>query len=122
MSTERQQRSLLGKWGEAQTALWLRQHGYTIRCAGWHCRFGELDLIAEKGETICFVEVKTRRSGSFALPRESVTAEKQRRLCASAQLYLAMNAHDRPARFDVAEVYTGEGNGEARIDYLENAF
>ena len=124
MSGDRRQQSLLGRWGEAQTARWLRQNGYTVLSSGWHCRFGEIDLIAEKGRYLCFVEVKTRRSDSFALPREAVTPAKQRRLCASAQMYLSAHPTQQRIRFDVAEVYAPEGTAtkQPRIVYLEAAF
>ena len=99
MSGDRRQQSLLGRWGEAQTARWLRQN-------------------------LCFVEVKTRRSDSFALPREAVTPAKQRRLCASAQMYLSAHPTQQRIRFDVAEVYAPEGTAtkQPRIVYLEAAF
>ena len=45
----REDRRALGRWGEAQAAGWLRERGWRILEAGWHCRFGEIDLIAEDG-------------------------------------------------------------------------
>ena len=124
MSGDRRQQALLGRWGEAKAAGWLRQNGYTLLSSGWHCRFGEIDLIAEKGRYLCFVEVKTRRSEDFALPREAVTPAKQRKLCASAQMYLTEHPSQKFVRFDVAEVYAPEGTAtkQPRIVYLEAAF
>lgn len=113
-----------GRWGEAVTAEYLRRAGYMILETGYRCRMGEIDLIARKDGILAFVEVKTRRSGAFAAPREFVDARKQRRLRLTAQAYLA--AHPECAlqpRFDVAEVLAPEGPaGEARVTYLENAF
>ena len=57
---------LLGRWGEAQAARWLREHGYQVLEANWRCRFGEIDLIAKKGSYLCFVEVKLRKDAGFA--------------------------------------------------------
>ncbi|MBO4854708.1 MAG: YraN family protein [Oscillospiraceae bacterium] len=112
----------LGLWGEAQVARYLRRRGYALLAKGYACRFGEIDLIAKKGETICFVEVKLRSNLSFGLPREAVTAAKQARLRKTALWYLSAHELDCPTRFDVAEVYSDSKHTEVRIEYLENAF
>ena len=70
-----------GTWGEAQVAAYLRKKGYQLLAHSFHCRFGEIDLIAQKGKTLCFVEVKTRSNLQYGLPREYVTAAKQEKLC-----------------------------------------
>ena len=66
-----------GTWGEAEVANYLRRRGYTLLAHGFHCRFGEIDLIARKDGVLCFVEVKTRTNLSCGLPREYVTPQKQ---------------------------------------------
>jgi len=109
-----------GDWGEAQVAAYLRARGYEIVASQYRCRYGEVDLIARKGETLCFVEVKLRADTAFGLPREAVTAAKQRRLRTTAEYYLSTHESDAPVRFDVAEVYAA--GGAARIEYIENAF
>lgn len=58
-----------GTWGEAEVANYLRRRGYTLLAHGFHCRFGEIDLIARKDGVLCFVEVKTRTNLSCGLPR-----------------------------------------------------
>ncbi len=63
---------VLGKWGEAAAANHLRANGYTLLAAGYYTRFGEIDLIASGGGYLAFVEVKLRRDGRFAEPREFV--------------------------------------------------
>ena len=115
---------LLGRWGEALAAEELRRRGCRLVEAGWRCRFGEVDLIAEEGPFLCFVEVKLRGSGAIGLPREFVDSRKQSRLRAAAACYLSARALDVPARFDVAEVYTDvrHSAGNTRIAYIENAF
>ena len=117
-------RKLLGRWGEAQTAEWLRRHGYQILEANWHCRFGEIDLIAQKGGYLCFVEVKLRKDNSFAQAREFVDRQKMLKLHTTAELYLAQKPTELQPRFDVAEVYAPEGmqTKNPQINYLENAF
>ncbi len=113
-----------GDWGEAQVAEYLRRRGCKIVAAKYRCRFGEIDLIAREGNTLCFVEVKVRSGTEFGLPREYVTAGKRRRLRTTAEYYLATHDADVPCRFDVAEVYTDGTRApeHARIEYLENAF
>ena len=69
-----------GIWGEAFTANYLRDRGWKVIASGYQCRFGEIDLIALDGKTLCFVEVKTRANLDMALPREYVTAGKQSRI------------------------------------------
>ena len=113
-----------GTWGEAEVANYLRRRGYTLLAHGFHCRFGEIDLIAWDGDVLCFVEVKTRSNTDMGLPREYVTPAKQRRLKKTALYYLCEKQLDCPARFDVAEVYADSpySRENVRIEYLENAF
>ena len=111
-----------GSWGEALAADYLRQRGYRLAAHSYHCRFGEIDLIAWDGDILCFVEVKTRTNLDMALPREYVTAQKQNRLRKTAMMYLAEKRLDCCARFDVAEVYAEHGFDDARIEYIKNAF
>jgi putative endonuclease len=111
-----------GNRGEAEVARFLRKQGYVLLASQWHCRFGELDLVAkDRRGTICFVEVKLRGAGSIALPREFVDARKQERLRKTAAVYMSSHDLDVPARFDVAEVYE-EQDGTLRVQYLESAF
>lgn len=113
-----------GTWGEAQVAAYLRKKGYRLLAHSFHCRFGEIDLIAQKGKMLCFVEVKTRTNLEFGLPREYVTIAKQEKLRKTAAFYLSRQELDCPVRFDVAEVYADERHTDAsvRIEYIENAF
>lgn len=115
---------LLGQFGEAFCAEQLRRRGYKILAMEYRTRLGEIDLIAENRRYIAFVEVKLRKSTAFAQAREFVTAQKQRRILAAAQLWLAQNPTDRQPRFDVAEVYAPEGvdTPAPEFYYWENAF
>ena len=118
------QGKLLGRWGEALAAEELRRRGYRVVAAGWHCRFGEIDLIAENGSFLSFTEVKLRKDAGVAQAREFVDRRKQDRLRTSAQLYLAENPTRLQPRFDVMEVYAPEGMQTKRpkLIFLENAF
>ena len=115
---------LLGRWGEALVADDLRRKGWTVEAAGWTCRFGELDLVVSRRGVLAFVEVKLRRSGRFAAPREFVDRGKQERLRLAAQLYLSEHSTALQPRFDVAEVYAPQGTATQRpeLRYYENAF
>ena len=83
---------------------------------------GELDIVARDGETLVFVEVKTRSSADYGLPREAVSARKQRKVWLMA-LDFVMRAgwHNRPCRFDVVEVQM-LGPGDALLEVIPDAF
>lgn len=112
---------LIGRFGENAAADFLRKKRYKIVGANYACRFGEIDLIAENKENVVFVEVKSRKSADFAEAREFVTAAKQRRLTATAELWLAQNPTEKQPRFDVVEVYCEDGVVKS-IQHIENAF
>lgn len=117
------ERKARGDRGEQAAASWLLERGYRLLARNYRCRWGEIDIIAAAPDrTLCFVEVKTRSAGAIALPRESVTPAKQRRVRLAAGLYLAQKRLDCPCRFDVAEVWPGEGGGAPRINYIISAF
>ena len=118
------ERRLLGRWGESLAAAWLRERGWRVVAAGWRCRFGEIDLVAESDKYIIFTEVKLRKNAAFAPARAFVDRGKQERLRTAAQLYLQEHPTDLQPRFDVAEVYAPEGMDTKRpeIFYIEDAF
>lgn len=98
-----------------------RTAGYTILARNWRGAAGELDIVAGRGRTVAFVEVKARRRARIDSPAVAVDAGKQRRLRATAAQWLAANGSTgRSARFDVVAV-TGEGD-ERRIDEFTGAF
>ena len=113
-------RDLLGPWGEAAAAAYLRKKGFRIEAMNYRTRLGEIDIIAADRRYLIFCEVKLRKSADFAAAREFVDSRKQQRLRSAAELYLAANELDVPVRFDVAEVY--DEGGSLRISYIENAF
>lgn len=113
-----------GKNGETRVASFLRKSGYTIIKRNYQCRFGEIDIIAEKDEFIVFVEVKTRKKDSMVSPLESVDTFKQQRIIRTAEDYIVKTLCELQPRFDVAEVYV-EDNGEKikySLNYIANAF
>lgn len=115
---------LLGRWGEALAADYLRRQRCTVLASGWSCRFGEIDLIAENGGFLAFVEVKLRRSDAYGRAGEFVDRRKQERLRTTAELYLAQTPTDLQPRFDVVEIYAPEGMSTTKPDVIwhKNAF
>lgn len=116
--------NLLGAWGEALAAEYLRKKHYKIIAAGYRSRFGEIDLITENRQFLVFVEVKLRKSADYALAREYVDKRKQDKIRTTASLYLSKYPTQLPARFDVIEIYAPDGTSTARpeINHLEDAF
>lgn len=117
-----------GARGEADTSAFLEARGYrlidaNVRPLGGMAR-GELDLIAWQGDTLVFIEVKTRRTarGRQGTPAEAVDVRKQKQLVALASAYLAYHAlDDVPCRFDVVEVIERDGQ-PPRFTLIPNAF
>lgn len=115
---------LSGAWGEALAAEYLRKKHYKIEAAGYHCRFGEIDLIVSDRRFLVFVEVKLRKSGNFARAMEYVDRRKQDRIRVTASMYLSQNPTKLQPRFDVIEIYAPEGTATAHpeIRHMEDAF
>lgn len=113
-----------GRWGEATVIAYLRERGWTIVEVNFRSRYGEVDIIAENGIYLAFVEVKLRRDDDFAAARESVTKSKQRKIRITAEYYLQWHPTNLQPRFDVAEVYAPNGTATVspEITYFENAF
>ena len=116
-------KKLLGNRGERTASRYLRRHGLRIVARQHSSRYGEIDLIALDGETIVFVEVKTRRSDDAGHPTEAVTLEKQARMTRAALAFMKsrglLNAR---ARFDVVSVMWPAGTRHPQIDHYRDAF
>ena len=115
---------LTGSWGEAVAAEYLRKKHYKIIANGYHCRFGEIDLIAQNRKFLVFVEVKLRKSAKFAQAREYVDTRKQDKLRITASIYLSENPTALQLRFDIVEIYAPEGTATVcpEIYHMEDAF
>ena len=114
----------MGAWGEALAAEYLRKKHYQIVAAGYRCRFGEIDLIVEDKKHLVFVEVKLRKSDSFAAAKEYVSRSKQDKIRITASMYLSQNPTRLQPRFDVIEIYAPQGSATKtpEIHHLEDAF
>lgn len=99
-------RTRLARRGEDQAAQYLQAQGYRLLARNWRRRTGELDIVAMEGDTLVFVEVKTRRTLNYGLAEESIDARKQAQLARLAQQFI--EAHPalqfRECRFDVVVI------------------
>ena len=120
----------LGKLGEAYAAAYLEQRGYRLVAANFTLPVGrnlrgvvvnaEIDIIAYDAETLCFIEVKTRASDSFALPEVNVDRRKRRQVARAARAYRRMfELDDQPYRYDVVAVVLPPG-ATPQIDLIRN--
>ncbi len=109
----------LGRYGEEVAARYLHERGYEIVERNWRCAQGELDIVARSGDTLVFVEVKTRSSVRYGTPAEAVTGVKLRRIRGLAAAWLAER---RPPvaelRFDVVSVLRAD-RGAAQVEHLQ---
>lgn len=115
-------RKKLGAWGEQMAAHHLEAKGYEIVARNWRCRRGEIDLIAQAGALIVFVEVKTRRGRALGLPEEGLTPYKSRRLIELAQRYLIeQKLEDVEWRLDLVAVELDSSGKLLRCEHIPNA-
>ena len=101
-----------GNIGEEAVAGYLVHNGYEILERNYTVRGGEIDIIARKGETLVFVEVKTRREGALVSGEKAITEKKRRFLVRTAGIYLRryVSGHgEMKCRFDVASVVVENG-------------
>lgn len=113
----------LGIYGELIAARYLRKHGYEILETNFYSRFGEIDLIAKKKDTITFVEVKTRDSSSLERPAFAVTPVKQQRIKKTALFYLSILDEEVNVSFDVVEVLIYKnGIKKVKVNHIKSAF
>ena len=111
-----------GQGAETLAVDYLKQQGYQILARNYRNNSGEIDIIAQDGNTVCFVEVKMRRSTAFGMPAEAVMKWKMRKLIQVAGYYLkAKKLTDAKARFDVVAVREEDG-GIVKVDLFKNAF
>ncbi|MNO30895.1 hypothetical protein D3C76_208430 [compost metagenome] len=113
-----------GAAGEKAALQYLSAHGYRIIDSNWRCRSGELDIIAEYGEVLIFVEVRSR-SGSLlqGTPEESVDERKIRQVRTTAQVYMhRMGQDERRVSFDVISVMLNEDLGITSLHHIREAF
>ncbi len=115
-------RQVFGRQGESDAERYLRCKGYRILERNVRSPVGEVDLIAQDGQVLVFVEVKARRTDAFGGAVYAVDRRKQARLVRLAAQYLARHRlRDQPCRFDVVLVHASRGNRD-RVEHIPNAF
>jgi len=113
----------LGREGEAIAESFLRRQGFNILEKNFRIRSAEIDLIAKDGDTLVFVEVKTRRSSAFGSPAESITRKKQIQISKAALAYIDIHKlHNMPARFDVLAIIWPSEKEKPQVEIIPNAF
>jgi putative endonuclease len=111
----------VGRTGEELARRFLELRDFRILVCNYRTRLGEIDIIAEEGDTLVFIEVKTRTGTSHGHPLEAITAGKQRQLVRVALQYLSGETQERPARFDVISVMLGKDRSP-QIELVRSAF
>jgi putative endonuclease len=111
----------LGRRGERAAEKYLRLNGYRIVARNFRATGAEIDLVAMDGDTLVFVEVKTRRSRDAGAPEEAVDERKPTRMRRAAQVFATRyRADDSTMRFDIVAV---DASGRRlEIELLRNAF
>ena len=113
----------VAKTGESLAVVHLKARGYKILAQNYRAVRGEIDIIAQDGDWIVFVEVKTRRSLKFGAPQAAVTTQKQRQISKVALVYLqTKNLLNAPCRFDVIAVHLSPQLELLKLEQIESAF
>ncbi|MFN8530902.1 MAG: YraN family protein [Anaerolineae bacterium] len=111
----------LGQQGEAAAAHYLHANGLQVIEQNWHCRAGEIDIVARDGETWVFAEVKSRRSIQDDAPFEAITSHKQGRMIRAAETYVDLHQLENAAwRIDVIAVVFA-ASGAPHIEHVKDA-
>ena len=111
----------IGRWGEDIAADYLQRKGYQIIERDWKSGHRDLDIIALDGDTVVFVEVKTRSNRLFTDPVEAIGYQKIRNLQQAANHYVKYRCINHDIRFDIVSV-VGTSGTEPEIEHIEDAF
>lgn len=111
----------VGKLGEELAAKYLAQKNFKILEQNFHKRYSEIDIVAIDGNTLVFVEVKTRIGTKFGLPEESITPRKLRSLIYAAQYYKLVHQElPQAMRIDVVSVLLFSEDKLEKITHYQN--
>lgn len=111
-----------GQLAERLATAYLRGLGREIIQANYRTPYGEIDIIVRDGQTVCFVEVRSRSTSPMVTPAESVNQRKQQKLLKAAAQWLQENQEDCPSRFDVLEVEFPVAGPPRVVSLIEDAF
>lgn len=111
----------IGTKGEQLAAIFLKNKGYLILETNWRTGKKEIDIIAENGDCIVFVEVKTRSNFDFGFPEEAVTVSKKKLLKLAAEEYFEQKHPEKNPRFDIISILQ-KGKNTQEIIHIIDAF
>lgn len=114
------QHNLLGEEGEKIAVNYLKSKGYLVHHTNWRMGHLEVDIVAEDGEELVFVEVKTRSSDDYGKPEEAVDEKKEKDLITAAGVYLESLSLEVAARFDIISIILKEE--KSTLNHFEDAF
>lgn len=109
-----------GKQGEAEAVRYLQEKGYELLARNYRYQHAEIDLIAQKGKLLVFIEVKTRTNVSYGNPEEFVNYTKARLVMKAAEHYIFDHNWAFDVRFDIVAVTLA--SNEIRVKHIEDAF
>ncbi len=109
-----------GKQGEAEAVRYLGEKGYQILTTNYRYQHAEIDIVAQNGKLLLFIEVKTRTNVSFGNPEEFVNYAKAKLVMKAAEHYIFAHNWQHDVRFDIVAVHI-DGN-QTRIKHVEDAF
>ena len=110
----------LGKKGEELAVALLQEKGYAILETNWRFQSFEIDIIAQKNNTLVVVEVKTRSSIEFGLPQDFVKPTQIQRMVKAIDQYITLNSLDLEVRFDIIAIH--KISLEYHVEHIEDAF
>ena len=111
---------IIGAAGERAAEEWLTSEGFVIVARNWRSGKYELDIVAHRGDTIHFVEVKTRKDESWESPEESLDTAKQRAFRRAVQAWLASNPSPLEPQMDLIAIDTNS-DGISELRYIPEA-
>lgn len=115
-------RKKIGDLAEKTAKSHLKQHGLKHLASNYSCRFGEIDLIMQDGETIVFVEVRCRQENALVSAAASITPQKIAKIQKTAQHYLLQFSEMPNCRFDVIAMTHNSSNLGYTIEWIKAAF
>ncbi len=118
----KQRNKEIGALGERAATEFLRGEGYRILQCNYLCKAGEIDIIAEDGGVIAFVEVKTRSPRALLPPADAVDDEKQNRIRKAAKFYLSPFRDVDAVRYDVISVWLDDQDRVTNLELVRGAF
>ncbi len=111
----------IGMKGEVLALQYLERKGYTIKEINWRWGHYEIDIIAQLGNVLVIVEVKTRSNAYFGFPERSVHDAKKAFLARAASEYKELHSLEMDTRFDIVAIVMKD-KGDYQIEHFEDAF